>query len=151
VDASDDAGRVVRPQTLLLALFGDQVLGRGVAVAAGSIIAVLNRLGVGEHATRATVARMARRDFLWPMRRGRQVFFGLAPRGVAVLRDGQRKLEAEIADREWDGRWTPCGGLPGRGGDVERPGEDRPGGVGPAGARHELPGFPRPLVGRCLR
>ncbi|WP_407564217.1 PaaX family transcriptional regulator C-terminal domain-containing protein [Streptomyces sp. 184] len=106
MDASDDAGRVVRPQTLLLALFGDQVLGRDVAVAAGSIIAVLNRLGVGEHATRATVARMARRDLLRPVRRGRQVYYGLAPRGVAVLRDGQRKLEAEIVDREWDGRWT---------------------------------------------
>ncbi|MHA4817356.1 PaaX family transcriptional regulator [Streptomyces aculeolatus] len=106
MDASDDAGRVVRPQTLLLALFGDQVLGRGVAVSAGSIIAVLNRLEVGEHATRATVARMARRGLLRPIRRGRQVFFGLAPRGVTVLRDGLRKLEAEIVDREWDGRWT---------------------------------------------
>lgn len=106
MDASDDAGRVVRPQTLLLALFGDQVLGRGVAVSAGSIIAVLNRLEVGEHATRATVARMAHRGLLRPIRRGRQVFFGLAPRGVTVLRDGLRKLEAEIVDREWDGRWT---------------------------------------------
>lgn len=106
MDASDDAGQVVRPQTLLLALFGDQVLGRGVAVSAGSIIAVLNRLEVGEHATRATVARMARRGLLRPIRRGRQVFFGLAPRGVTVLRDGLRKLEAEIVDREWDGRWT---------------------------------------------
>ena len=106
MDASDDAGRVVRPQTLLLALFGDQVLGRGVAVSAGSIIAVLNRLEVGEHATRATVARMARRGLLRPIRRGRQVFFGLAPRGVTVLRDGLRKLEAEIVDQHWDGRWT---------------------------------------------
>lgn len=106
MDASDDVGPAVRPQTLLLALFGDQVLGRGVAVSAGSVIAVLNRLGVGEHATRAAVTRMARRGLLRPVRSGRQVFFGLAPRGVAVLRDGLRMLEAEIVDREWDGRWT---------------------------------------------
>ncbi|WP_049568738.1 PaaX family transcriptional regulator C-terminal domain-containing protein [Streptomyces sp. SBT349] len=100
------SGHALRPQTLLLALFGDHVLGRGVAVATGGVIAVLNRLGVGEHATRAAVTRMTRRGLLRPVRRGRQVFLALAPRGVAVLEDGLRRLEAEIVDRAWDGRWT---------------------------------------------
>jgi phenylacetic acid degradation operon negative regulatory protein len=107
VDApGDGAGQAVRPETLLLALFGDQVLGRDVAVATGGVIAVLKRLGVGEHATRATVARMVRRELLRPVRRGRQVFLGLTPRAVAVLRDGLSRLEAEVVDRDWDGRWT---------------------------------------------
>jgi phenylacetic acid degradation operon negative regulatory protein len=34
------------------------------------------------------------------------VFLGLTPRAVAVLRDGLRRLDAEIVDRDWDGRWT---------------------------------------------
>ncbi len=105
-DDTGDIGQAVRPETLLLALLGDQVLGRGVAVSTGSLITVLNRLGVGEHATRSTVARMSRRNLLRPVRRGRQVFLGLTPRAVAVLQDGLRRLEAEIVDREWDGRWT---------------------------------------------
>jgi DNA-binding transcriptional regulator PaaX len=106
-DAPDHGnGHVPRPETLLLALVGDQVLGHDVAVSTGSLIAVLNRLGVGEHATRATVARMVRRDLLRSVRRGREVFLGLTPRAVEVLRDGQRRLEADVVDRDWDGRWT---------------------------------------------
>ncbi|MEO3755420.1 PaaX family transcriptional regulator C-terminal domain-containing protein [Streptomyces sp. B6B3] len=101
-----DNGQGVRTETLLLALLGDQLLDRGVAVSTSSIIAVLHRLGVGEHATRATVSRMTRRDLLRSVRQGRQVFLGLTPRAVAVLRDGRRRLEAEIVDRDWDGRWT---------------------------------------------
>jgi phenylacetic acid degradation operon negative regulatory protein len=102
VEASESA----RPETLLLALFGDQVLGRDVAVSTGSVIAVLSRLGVGEHATRATVARMTRRELLRPVRQGREAFLALTPRAVEVLRDGQRRLEADVVDRNWDGRWT---------------------------------------------
>lgn len=99
-------GQAPRPETFLLVLFGDQVLGRGVAVATGSVIAVLDRLGVGEHATRAAVARMVRRGFLRSLRRGRQAFLGLTPHAVNVLNDGLRRLEADVVDRNWDGQWT---------------------------------------------
>ncbi|WP_255948380.1 PaaX family transcriptional regulator [Streptomyces odontomachi] len=100
------AGQAPRPETFLLVLFGDQVLGRGVAVSTGSVIAVLDRLGVGEHATRAAVARMIRRGFLRSLRRGRQAFLGLTPHAVNVLSDGLHKLEADVVDRNWDGQWT---------------------------------------------
>ncbi|MGP4115039.1 PaaX family transcriptional regulator [Streptomyces sp. 4N509B] len=97
---------VVRPETLLLVLFGDHVLGRRVAVSTGSVIAVLGRLGVTEHATRTSLARMMRRDLLRSVRRGRQVFLALPPRGAEVLRDGLARLGTEVVDRAWDGRWT---------------------------------------------
>ncbi|MEV6824069.1 PaaX family transcriptional regulator C-terminal domain-containing protein [Amycolatopsis sp. NPDC051102] len=96
----------VRPESLLLTLLGDHVLDRGIAVATGGVIAALDRLGVGEHATRATLSRMIRRDLLRTVRRGRQAFLGLTGHGAAVLRDGQRKLEGDVVDRHWDGRWT---------------------------------------------
>ncbi|WP_307815538.1 PaaX family transcriptional regulator C-terminal domain-containing protein [Streptomyces sp. 7-21] len=102
----DETERAIRPQTLLFALLGDQVLDRGVAVATGSVIGVLEQLGVGEHATRATLARMTRRGLLRRLRRGRQTFLGLTPRAVAVLRDGRHKLRADVVEREWDGCWT---------------------------------------------
>lgn len=101
----EDAGQV-RPESFLLALFGDRVLGRGLAVSTGSVIAVLNRLGVGEHATRAAVSRMTRRGLLRSVRRGRQVYLGLTSHGATVLRDGRGKLEADVVDRHWDGHWT---------------------------------------------
>ena len=96
----------VRPETLVLTLFGDHVLDRGTAVSTSGVITVLGRLGIGEHATRATVGRMGRRGLLRTVRRGRQAFLGLTEHGSRVLRDGQRRLEGDVVDRHWDGRWT---------------------------------------------
>lgn len=102
----DEGAPGVRPEALLLTLFGDHVLDRGIAVSTGGVIAALDRLGIGEHATRATLARMSRRDLLRTVRRGRRAFLGLTAHGSAVLRDGQRKLDGDVVDRHWDGRWT---------------------------------------------
>jgi phenylacetic acid degradation operon negative regulatory protein len=100
------AGSAVRPETAALALFGDHVLDRGVAVSTIGVVAALGRLGLGEHATRTALSRMGRRDLLRTVRRGRQAFLGLTEHGTAVLRDGQRKLDGDVVDRDWDGRWT---------------------------------------------
>jgi DNA-binding transcriptional regulator PaaX len=96
----------VRPETLLLTLFGDHVLDRGTVVSTGAVLAVLGRLGIGEHASRATLSRMSRRGLLRTVRRGRQAFLGLTEHGTTVLRDGQRKLDGDVVERHWDGRWT---------------------------------------------
>jgi DNA-binding transcriptional regulator PaaX len=104
------AGRVgwafVRPETLLLTLFGDHVLDRGIAVSTGGVLTVLERFGAGEPATRATLSRMSRRGLLRTVRRGRKAFLALTEHGTAVLRDGQRRLEGDVVERYWDGRWT---------------------------------------------
>jgi phenylacetic acid degradation operon negative regulatory protein len=101
-----EVGSAVRPETAVLALFGDHVLDRGVAVSTVGVIAVLGSLDIGEHATRAALSRMSRRGLLRTVRRGRQAFLGLTPHGIAVMRDGQRKLDGEVVERHWDGRWT---------------------------------------------
>jgi DNA-binding transcriptional regulator PaaX len=80
------AGSAARPETAVLALFGDHVLDRGVAVSTVGVVAVLGRLGIGEHATRTALSRMGRRGLLRTVRRGRQAFLGLTG--------------------HWDGRWT---------------------------------------------
>jgi DNA-binding transcriptional regulator PaaX len=97
---------LVRPETLLLTLFGDHVLDRGIAVSTRGILAVLGSLGVGEHAARATLSRMSRRGLLRTVRRGRQAFLALTEHGTTVLRDGQRRLDGDVVERYWDGRWT---------------------------------------------
>lgn len=100
------AGSAVRPETAALALFGDHVLDRGVAVSTVGIVTALGRLGIGEHAARTALGRMGRRGLLRTLRQGRQAFLGLTEHGTAVLRDGQRKLDGDIVDSNWDGRWT---------------------------------------------
>src|SRR5690349_11737335 len=85
IDGEVDAPR---PQAILLTFLGGYLLGRGVHVATSSLVDVLGRAGVSEHATRSTVSRMARREQLHRVRRGRQVYVGATPATREVLRDG---------------------------------------------------------------
>ena len=99
-----------RPQSLLLTFFGGYVLGRGVAVSTGSVLEVLGRVGVSEHAVRSTLSRMARRDLLRRVRHGRQVYLGLTPRSREVLRDGETRVwRVGAVNTHWDGAWTLLG------------------------------------------
>jgi phenylacetic acid degradation operon negative regulatory protein len=99
-----------RPQALLLTFFGGYLLGRGVHIATSSVIDVLDRVGVSEHATRSTLSRMARRDLLHRTRRGRQVYVGLTWRSREILRDGESRVwRAGAVNTQWDGTWTLLG------------------------------------------
>ncbi|MGW4523811.1 PaaX family transcriptional regulator [Amycolatopsis sp. NPDC004378] len=99
-----------RPQTLLLTFLGGHILDRGIHVATASVLDVLERVGVSEHATRSTLSRMARRDLLHRVRRGRHVYVGLTDRSRAILHDGERRIwRAGAVERHWDGTWTLLG------------------------------------------
>ena len=100
----------VRPQTLLLTFLGRAVLGRDIAVFSGSYLAVMDRLGISEQATRSTLARMVNHGLLLRHRRGRKMYFGLTPRARAVLAEGEHRLwHAGAINRDTDGRWTLLG------------------------------------------
>jgi phenylacetic acid degradation operon negative regulatory protein len=103
-----------RPQLLLLMLLGDYVLDRQVCVFSGSVIDVLGRLNVSEHATRSTLARMVNRGLLRRQRDGRRMYFGLTPRSIELLHDGQSRIwKTGAVNDNWDGHWTLlCFSLP---------------------------------------
>ncbi|MFC5821304.1 PaaX family transcriptional regulator [Nonomuraea harbinensis] len=99
-----------RPQSLMFSFLGIYVLDRGVAVYSGSVIDVFARLNVSEEAVRSTLARMVKRNLLIRHRRGRKVYFGLAPHAAEVLKDGRRRVwETGAVNRDWDGTWTVVG------------------------------------------
>ncbi|MER6133849.1 PaaX family transcriptional regulator C-terminal domain-containing protein [Streptomyces sp. NPDC001815] len=102
------AGPQLRPQSLMLAFFGNHVLEEGdLCVYSGSIIDVLGRVGVGEHAVRSTLTRMANRGLLRRRREGRRMYFGLTPQVTRVLEDGRTRIWKQGAvDDDWDGTWT---------------------------------------------
>ena len=105
--SSDPAESGPRPQTLLLMLFGDYLLDRGLCVFSGSAIDVCARLGVSSHAARSTLTRMAGRGLLRRQREGRRVYFGLTDRSTALLRDGRDRIwHAGAVNDRWDGTWT---------------------------------------------
>ncbi|QOV33828.1 PaaX family transcriptional regulator [Streptomyces ferrugineus] len=100
-----------RPQSLMLAFFGNHVLDEGeVGVYSGSIIDVLGRVGVGEQAVRSTLTRMVNRGLLRRRREGRRMFFGLTPQATRVLEDGRVRIWQQGAvNDDWDGSWTLLG------------------------------------------
>ena len=94
----------------MLTFFAVHVLDRGLAVSSGSVIDALGRVGVGEEAVRATLARMVNRGLLERHRRGRKMYFGLTARAVSVLREGRDRVWSRGAvNRGWDGTWTVVG------------------------------------------
>ncbi|MFI5680692.1 PaaX family transcriptional regulator [Streptomyces cellulosae] len=112
-DASggDPDGPPLRPQSLMLAFFGNHVLDEGdLCVYSGSIIDVLGRVGVGEHAVRSTLTRMVNRGLLRRQREGRRMYFGLTPQATRVLEDGRIRIWRKGAvNDDWDGAWTLLG------------------------------------------
>ncbi|GAB3170922.1 PaaX family transcriptional regulator C-terminal domain-containing protein [Myceligenerans halotolerans] len=91
------AGRASgRPEQLLLAFLGEFVLDGDVGhVPSAVLIGLLAELGVGDAATRATLARMSRRDLLAKVRSGREVAYGLTPAGESVLREARGRVQAD--------------------------------------------------------
>ncbi|MFI5660825.1 PaaX family transcriptional regulator C-terminal domain-containing protein [Streptomyces sp. NPDC051684] len=109
-DPTSDAADISqpRPQSLLLAFFGNHVLEEGdLYVYSGSIIDVLGRVGVGEQAVRSTLTRMVNRGLLHRRREGRRMHFGLTEQAEHVLDDGRARIwkQGSVND-EWDGSWT---------------------------------------------
>lgn len=97
----------IRPQALLLTFCGAYLLGQNEMVASSSLVELLSRVGVGEHAARSTLARMTRRGLLQRHRVGRRVYFALTAYGTAVLEEGEPRIwHQEPVDRDWDGHWT---------------------------------------------
>lgn len=95
-----------RPQTLMFTLLGRHVLHRRVAVASGTCIAVLGRLGVGEEAARSTLNRMVLRGHLERHRRGRRAYLALTPRTRHVLAEGETRIFSVPPVRAVDDAWT---------------------------------------------
>ncbi|MFM9557834.1 MULTISPECIES: PaaX family transcriptional regulator C-terminal domain-containing protein [Streptomyces] len=110
-DISD--GPQSRPQSLMLAFFGNHVLEEDdgdLCVYSGSIIDVLGRVGVGEQAVRSTLTRMVNRGLLRRRREGRRMYFGLTPQATRVLMDGRTRVWRQGAvNDDWDGTWTLLG------------------------------------------
>ncbi|MDC0768944.1 PaaX family transcriptional regulator [Streptomyces sp. HD] len=112
LDSQDTSeGPQQRPQSLMLAFFGNHVLEEGdLCVYSGSIIEVLGRVGIGEQAVRSTLTRMVNRGLLRRQREGRKMFFGLTPQATRVLQDGRARVWQQGAvNDDWDGSWTLLG------------------------------------------
>jgi phenylacetic acid degradation operon negative regulatory protein len=94
----------------MLTFLGDYLYETDLCVFSGSVIDVLDRLGVSEHATRSTLTRMVNRGLLHRQKHGRRMYFGLTARAVGILRDGYERIwRTGAVNDDWDGTWTLLG------------------------------------------
>ena len=99
--------RWLRPQSVAFTLLAEHVEPCGGALFSGSFIEAFDRVGISEHATRATLARMVQRGLLVRHRRGRRVYFAMTPRCHVVLEEGRRRIwEAGAVNDDVDADWT---------------------------------------------
>ncbi|TFG61590.1 MAG: phenylacetic acid degradation operon negative regulatory protein PaaX [Gemmatimonadales bacterium] len=94
-----------RPQDLIFTLFGDYLLHRPVPVWAGSLIRLLQPLGMSETSARTTLSRMGSRGWLKSERVGRHSYYDLTPRGRRLLQAGESRIFHPDWDKPWDGSW----------------------------------------------
>lgn len=102
-----DSTRWLRPQSVLFTLLAEHMLDRDLALFSGSFIRILGSLGVGEHATRSTLARMTRRGLLETERKARKSYLRMTPRCTAILEDGRERIwKLGAVNREPVQTWT---------------------------------------------
>jgi phenylacetic acid degradation operon negative regulatory protein len=77
---------------VVFTLLAEHLLDRDLGLFSGSFIEVLGRIGIGEHATRSTLARMTRRGLLVGQRKARKTYFCMTPRCTAILEDGRHRI-----------------------------------------------------------
>ena len=99
---------IARPgkaRSLLVTFFGDVVSVQPAPVWLGSLIAVMGRLGLGEHLVRTTCNRLAREGWLKSHRRGRRSYYHFSDHGARQYRRAAYRIYAPRKP-DWDGYWT---------------------------------------------
>lgn len=93
-----------RPQDLVFTLFGEYLLDVD-AVWVGSLIGLLEPLGLSAGSVRTVLSRMSSKGWLETTRRGKHSFYSLTPRGRALLEEGQSRIFRPTWADDWDGSW----------------------------------------------
>ncbi len=93
-----------RAKSLVMTVFGDAIAPRGGAVWLGSLIALLEPLGVSERLVRTSVYRLVEEGWLEASRSGRRSLYRLSPQGEKRFLRAQQRVYA-TGSAPWDGQW----------------------------------------------
>lgn len=96
--------RSVQAGSLIVSLFGDAVLPRGGAIWLGSLIRLLEPLGLNERLVRTSVFRLAKEGWLVAESQGRRSNYRLTDVGRRRFEDASRLIYAAHTP-PWDRRW----------------------------------------------
>ncbi|MGC1565666.1 MAG: PaaX family transcriptional regulator, partial [Trebonia sp.] len=91
---------------MLLTLLGEFVLPAEGAAWTSAVLAVFERLGVAEKATRQALMRTSNAGWLKPDRVGRRTRWQLTPAARRLLTDGAERIYSFGPAHDWDGTWV---------------------------------------------
>ncbi|MGH9000896.1 MAG: phenylacetic acid degradation operon negative regulatory protein PaaX, partial [Acidimicrobiia bacterium] len=92
-------------RTLLVTVFGDSVEPHGGEVWIGSLLRLVEPLGINERLARTSLNRLVREDLLATRRHGRRSFYSVTPTARNDFGRAER-LIYHPRTGTWDGRWT---------------------------------------------
>jgi phenylacetic acid degradation operon negative regulatory protein len=99
-----------RPDTsarsLLVTVFGDSVAPHGGEVWIGSLLRLVEPLGISERLVRTSLHRLVAEGLLVTRRHGRRSFYSIAPSAQPRFLDAERRIYHPRGAEPWDGRWT---------------------------------------------
>src|SRR5574343_1646511 len=98
------AQRRVQAGSLILTVFGDAIVPRGGRIWLGSLIRLLEPLGLNERLIRTSVFRLAKEEWLRTEAFGRRRDYVLTPSGHRRFEEASRHIYASHAPL-WDRRW----------------------------------------------
>ncbi len=90
--------------SLIITVFGDAVLPRGGRLWLGSLIALLEPLGLNERLVRTSVFRLVKDEWLLSEAQGRRTDYRLTPAGQRRFEEASRQIYA-AESAPWDRRW----------------------------------------------
>jgi phenylacetic acid degradation operon negative regulatory protein len=96
--------RRVNARSALFDLYGDHLLSRGEQAPVAALVRLLAPVGVSAPAVRTAVSRMARQNWLAPVRLPGGAGYRLTPRAVRRLRQAADRIYRHTVPA-WDGRW----------------------------------------------
>jgi phenylacetic acid degradation operon negative regulatory protein len=92
-------------RTVLVTVFGDGIEPHGGEVWAGSLLRLVEPLGMNERLVRTSLNRLVGEGLLVTRRHGKRSFYSVTPAARRDFRRAERRIYHPRGD-PWDGRWT---------------------------------------------
>jgi phenylacetic acid degradation operon negative regulatory protein len=96
--------RPIRAGSLIITAYGDAIAPRGGTVWLGSLINLLEPLGLNQRLIRTSVFRLAKENWLMAEQVGRRSYYSLTGPGIRRFQKAFKQVYAQH-NPEWDGRW----------------------------------------------
>lgn len=96
--------RPIRAGSLIITVYGDAIAPRGGTVWLGSLINLLEPLGLNQRLVRTSVFRLSKENWLIADQVGRRSYYSLTGPGIRRFQKAFKQVYAEH-NPEWDGRW----------------------------------------------